>query len=61
VSRPAAPCRDLLLNVSGPPVLTRAGLAVAIAIIWSSVKPRFRNLVITEGRNGVPDVLPEKT
>ncbi len=45
----------------GARLITRAGLTVAIAITCSSVKPMFRNLLITQVRYGMPGVLPEKT
>ena len=41
--------------------ITFAGVAVAIATTCSSVKPSPRNLLITQGRYGMPGVLPEKT
>src|SRR5512145_1964901 len=41
--------------------MTRAGLTVAMATTCSSVKPRFKNLLITHVRYGIPGVLPEKT
>jgi hypothetical protein len=42
-------------------LITLAGLLVAMATTCSSVKPSPMNLLMTQGRYGIPGVLPENT
>src|SRR5207247_1589235 len=42
-------------------LITLAGLLVAMATTCSSVKPSPMNLLMTQGKYGMPGVLPENT